>query len=159
MTPTRWGFYSTRDSDWLERCDIGIEASGRWTLLGATRMNSYYITNPPAVSGLARNLAAGLFYDKVHEPRQGEKITIKVEDLNYESVGGYPTDPHVIYERLHPSACVQCLRLPADLKRSGKFRQCGRCHGVRYYSQGCQKEDWRVHKGLCQRVQPTEEEM
>ena len=84
-------------------------------------MYGSYITNPPAVSGLARNLAAGLCYDKVHEPRQGEKITIKVKDLNYKAVGGSPTNPHVIYERSDPSACVQCLRLPTDLQRRGNF--------------------------------------
>lgn len=114
------GIYSTRDSEWLERCDIGIEASGKWTLLSATMYGSY-ITNPAAVSALARNLAWGLIYGKVHEPGKGEKITLKVSDLDYKAVGGYPTNPHVIYERLDPSTCVQCLRLPADLRRNGEF--------------------------------------
>lgn len=152
------GFYSTRDEDWLKRCDIGIETSGKWTLLDAAISGSY-ITKPQVISDIAQSLAGGLFYDKVHEPWQGEKITIEVTDLNYKAVGGSPTNPHVLYERLDPSACVQCLRLPADLQRSGKFRHCGRCHEVRYCSQECQKEDWRVHKGLCQRMQPDEEEL
>jgi hypothetical protein len=102
------------------------------------------VTDPAEIDRLGRGWVIEQVMEKRWETGKKMRHRFFVEYAPMDVWGdGIAMSPHWLYEALDLSRCTTCCRSTNELKR------CGRCGTATYCSDICQKNDWKVHKGVC----------
>ncbi|KAF7192226.1 SET domain and MYND-type zinc finger protein 6 [Pseudocercospora fuligena] len=119
--------------------------SGKWipdpeeTMLGEEN-----VEDPGKIEKMARSFVTDLVLKKRWETGKKMRHDFFVEfEVGDAFEDGIAISPHWLYRALDLSRCTTCGGDGGELKR------CGRCGTAAYCSDGCQRKDWAVHKGVC----------
>jgi hypothetical protein len=104
------------------------------------------VTDPEEIDRLGKQWVRDVISSKRWETGKKLRHRFFVEYAPMDVWGdGIAMSPHWLYASLDLSRCTACSKSSSSISLSS----CGRCGTATYCSDACQKEDWKVHKDVC----------
>ncbi|KAH7350366.1 hypothetical protein BKA66DRAFT_476426 [Pyrenochaeta sp. MPI-SDFR-AT-0127] len=105
------------------------------------------VTDPQEIDRLGRDLVKELILQKRWETGKKMRHQFFIEYAPMDVWGdGIAMNPHWLYQSLNLDLCTTCGSRATPM---AMLQRCGRCGTATYCTDTCQRNDWAVHKNMC----------